>query len=412
MFQDMVLPIDSSNSQHAPTILSISSYEKGQAFLREAAQLGANVILLTVDKLRDADWPRESLASIETMPDEAPPSEVLRLVIRLAREQRIDRVVPLDEFDLEAAALVREHFRLPGMSQSATYFFRDKLAMRAAARAAGVRVPRFTAVHYRPAVHEFLQTIPGPWFLKPRTSASAIGIRRIETEDQLWRTLDDLGDEATNFLLEQFVSGDVFHVEGITSGGAVLLGLPFQYGQPPFKTMHEGGVFSTLSLDPASAVAAALIEAHTHVLGALGLVSGVSHTEFIRSEDGLIYFLETAARVGGAYIAEVVEFATGLNPWREWARIECSALFGMRYEMPERHPGFAGSVICLARQEQPDTSAFNDPEVVFRLHQHHHAGIIVKADTPGRVLSLVDAYTARFQNDFCTSLPAPDKPTA
>lgn len=410
--------MNSQSSRNAPTILCISSYEKGQAFLEEAAHLGANVILLTTDKLREADWPRDTLASIETMPDEAPAHEVLRVVTRLAREQRIDRVVPLDEFDLEAAALVREHLRLPGMSQSATYLFRDKLAMRTSARAAGVRVPRFTAVHYRPAVHEFLQAAPGPWFLKPRTSASAIGIHRIETEAQLWRTLDDLGNEATNFLLEQFISGDVFHVEGITSGGAVLLGLPFQYGQPPFKTMHEGGVFSTRSLDPASPVAAALIEAHTHIIGALGLVSGVSHTEFIRSEseseseDGLIYFLETAARVGGAYIAEVVEFATGLNPWREWARMECAALFGKLYSLPERHPGFAGSVICLARQDEPDTGAFNDPEVVFRLHKHHHAGLIVKADTPARVQSLVETYTARFQNDFCTSLPAPDKPTS
>ena len=408
----MVLPMNLPGSQHAPTILAISSYEKGQAFLRESAELGANVILLTADKLGDGDWPRESLARIETMPDEAPPSEVLRIVTGLAREQRIDRVVPLDEFDLEAAALVREHLRLPGMSQSATYFFRDKLAMRTGARAAGVRVPQFTAVHYRPDVHEFMQAVPGPWFLKPRTSASAIGIHRIETEVQLWRTLDDLGDEATNFLLEQFISGDVFHVEGITSGGAVLLGLPFRYGQPPFKTMHEGGVFSTRSLDTASPEAAALIEAHTHVLGGLGLVSGVSHTEFIRSDDGLIYFLETAARVGGAYIAEVVEFATGLNPWREWARMECAALFGTRYEVQERHPGFAGSVICLARQEQPDTAAFSDPEVVYRLHKHHHAGVIVRSDDPARVQALVESYTSRFERDFCTSLPAPDKPTS
>ena len=48
----------------------------------------------------------------------------------MARGRRFDRVVALDEFDLEIAALIREHMRLPGMGVTATAFYRDKLAMR------------------------------------------------------------------------------------------------------------------------------------------------------------------------------------------------------------------------------------------------------------------------------------------
>ena len=58
-------------------------------------------------------------------------------------------------------------------------------------------------------------------------------------------------------------------------------------------------------------------------MSAFGLVRGVAHTEFIKSHnDGQFYFLETAARVGGANIAEMVEAATGINLWSEWAKIE------------------------------------------------------------------------------------------
>lgn len=73
------------------------------------------------------------------------------------------------------------------------------------------------------------------------------------------------------------------------------------------------------------------------------MVSGVTHTEFIKSaEDGRFYFLESAARVGGAYIAEVVEAATGLNPWVEWARIEVAAMRGDAYAPAVSKGNFAG----------------------------------------------------------------------
>ena len=396
-----------------PTLLAISTYEKGQAFLREAARLGANVILLTVAKLRDADWPRESISRLITMPEGLTPEQVIHTVTYLAREQAIDRIVPLDEFDLEVAALLREHLRLPGMGFSATALFRDKLAMRVRAKQAGIRVPAFTGVFHYDEVRAFLAGTPGPWLLKPRTSASAIGIHKLHSAEELWPLLDRLGDLQSHHLLEQFVPGDIYHAEGITWQGKVLFRSPFRYGKPPIETMHEGGVFSTRSLDPAGDEAGGVRAIHDEVIGALKLVSGVTHSEFIRAHaDGEFYFLETAARVGGAYIAEVVEFANGVNPWVEWARIEHALMTGQAYALPRLRHDFAGSVICLARQEQPSTDAYSDPEVVYRLHKHHHAGVIVQAAAPGRVAELVDGYAERFLTDFCAVLPAPDKPTS
>ena len=404
--------------QQRPTMFCISTYEKGQAFLREAARLGCDVVLLTVDKLRDADWPKDVLAEFHTMPEADVPErqspEAVRVIAdSVARRRKISRVVALDEFDLESAALVREHMRLGGMGQTATRFFRDKLAMRMGAKAAGVAVPEFTGVFNDADLLAFMGSVEGPWLLKPRWSASAIGIKKITRPEELWPALDSLGELRTHNLLERFVPGEIFHVEGVTWAGEVLFAAPHKYGQPPMQTMHEGGIFTTRALDRDSADAEGLRVIHRETLTALGMQAGVTHSEFIKAKaDGKFYFLETAARVGGAYIAETVEFATGVNPWVEWARIEVAAMRGEAYALPRLREEYSGSVISLARQEWPDTSAYDAPEIVYRLHKNHHAGLIVRSESAARVEALLEAYGGRFVTDFYARLDAPDKPTA
>jgi hypothetical protein len=147
---------------------------------------------------------------------------------------------------------------------------------------------------------------------------------------------------------------------------------------------HGGGVFMTRTISRESPEAQALESLNHELLCKLGLVRGVTHTEFIKGGDGRFYFLETAARVGGANIAEVVEAARGIKLWREWARIEVAGEHG-HYELPEVRDDYAGIVISLARQEWPDTTGYDDPEVVFRLHKRHHVGLLVASQDPERV---------------------------
>src|SRR6185437_1423031 len=112
-----------SNSSQ-PLIFCLSTYVKGQAFMRECAHLGCRVELLTLDKHRNADWPRDILSAIHTMPEDMASWQVVNTVTYLARSRKIERIVALDEFDMETAATLREHMRLPGLGESATRFFR------------------------------------------------------------------------------------------------------------------------------------------------------------------------------------------------------------------------------------------------------------------------------------------------
>jgi len=178
------------------------------------------------------------------------------------------------------------------------------------------------------------------------------------------------------------------------------------------QVMHEGGVFTTRAVDRNSEDAKGLIALNEKLVPALGMVRGVSHAEYIKSHDnGQYYFLEVAARVGGAFIADLVENSTGLNLWAEWARIEISSLRGVPYVLPERKYSYAGSVLCLARTEHPDTSGFDAPEIVHRMVKKHHAGLIVQSPDPERVAALLDEYSHRFAEMYLATAPVPKKPT-
>jgi biotin carboxylase len=389
------------------TILCLASYVKGQEFLRECKRLGCRVLLLTVEKHRDADWPRESIDERFLMPELLRREDVIHAVSYLARSEAIDRIVPLDEFDLEMASTLREHLRVPGMGETTVRYFRDKLAMRMRAQERGIPVPEFVPILNYDRIREYLATVPPPWVLKPRLSASAIGIRKLDRADQLWPILDELGDRQSFHLLERFIPGDVYHVDSIVSEGAVRFAEAHGYLNPPFDVYHGGGLFATGTLETGSPEERGLTTLNASVAQALGMVRGVLHTEFIRSAaDGRFYFLETAARVGGAFIVEMIEAATGINLWREWARLEVANARGVAYDPPAPRRGYGGLVISLAKQEWPDTSAYADREIVWRLKKKHHVGLIVASPERPRVTELISGYMARFRDEFYTSLPA------
>jgi biotin carboxylase len=403
-------------SSHGEILLCLTSYEKGQAFLRQAAALGCRVVLLTVEHHKHSDWPFEILHEFHTMPNRLTREQITNTVTYLARRLKFERIVALDEFDMHTAAQLREHMRIPGMGLTTTAYFRDKLAMRHQAKRAGILVPEFIGILNYDDLRAYMGSVPAPWVLKPRAEASAIGIRKIHEPERLWRSLDELGDEQSNFLLERFVPGDIFHVDSITSEHRVVFSEVHRYGKPPMQVMHEGGVFTTRAVDRKSEDAKALFALNEKLLPALGMVRGVNHAEYIKAlqpdeKGGQYYFLEVAARVGGAFIAELVENSTGLNLWAEWARIEVSHLRGVPYVLPERKYDYAGSVLCLARTEDPDTTGFDAPEIVHRILKSHHAGLIVQSPDPQRVASLLDEYSRRFAEMYLATAPVPNKPT-
>jgi biotin carboxylase len=398
------------------TILCIATYFKGEPFLRECRRRGCRVLLLTSDALAGAAWPREAVDDVYSIPREAADAEIRRRVDAIARKNPIDRIAALDDFDVEMAAMLREHLQVPGLGRTIASQFRDKLAMRIKAQSLRIPVPEFSPVFNDQAVDDWTRRVRAPWVLKPRSSAAAIGIKTIGDREELWRALDAAGDQRSNRVLEQFVVGDVYHVDSVIWRGRVVFAIPFKYGRPPMEIAHQGGLFITRRLPDDSREGKALLAMNRQLQEGLGLQRGVSHTEFIRgseesgrSSESRFVFLETSARVGGAFIVDTIEAATGLNLWEEWAKIETAGEPG-EYALPSHRDDYAGIVLSLARQEHPDLSAYTDAEIVTRLRKAHHAGLIVRSPDPARIDALLADYTPRFYTDFFATAPPPERP--
>jgi hypothetical protein len=403
-----------TNLSQPLSLLCLASYEKGHKFLEQAKRQGCRVFLLTSLSLQhQAKWPLDSLDDIFYMPDQDHDwnlRDMLLAVSHLCRTLQIDRIVPLDDFDLEKASYLREHLRLPGLGETATRYFRDKLAMRMRASEHAIPVPEFTATFNYEKITRYLETVPSPWVLKPRLMAGAIGIKKFHHRQDVWDKIHSLGDEQSFFVLERFVPGDIFHVDSIWFKGEMVYAVASAYGTPPLDITQSGGIFTTRILERGSDTDAHLKRLNQLVLKAFGLTDGVSHTEFIRAhEDQSIYFLETSARIGGAHISDLIQAATGIDMWAEWAKIEVAAASGASYAPPAPANDYAGLLVSLARQEWPDTSSFQEPELVWRMSRRHHVGFIVRSPDYKRVGELLKLYSERVQHDYHASAPAREK---
>lgn len=395
------------------TILCVSSYEKGFDFIRECKDQGCRVLLLTSKSLEAAPWPKEAIDETFYMSDknkEWNMRDVVYGVSFVARKEKIDRIVALDDFDVEKAAALREHLRVPGMGDTTARYFRDKLAMRMRAKEMNIPVPEFIHVLNHNEINEFAEKVPFPYMIKPRMLAGAHGLKKIQSKEEMWNRINHYGDEQSFFLMEKFIPGNIYHVDSIIYEHEVRFAIASQYGRPPFEVAHEGRVFTSRTIERGSKIEQNLLELNEKLMKALGMLRGVSHTEFIESDkDGKIYFLETSARVGGANLSELVLAATGINLWREWAKIEILRGEG-EYKYPEVQNNYAGIITSLSKQEWPDLSSYDDPEIVWRLDKSYHAGFVICSKHQKVVEEMLEKYTERFYKDFFITAPMKDRP--
>ncbi|MFL0683142.1 MAG: acetyl-CoA carboxylase biotin carboxylase subunit family protein [Algoriphagus aquaeductus] len=394
------------------TFLCISNYFKGNAFMTALKKQGNRVFLVTTEQLREKPWAFEYIDEVFYMPGldlDWDMDLLLKGVGGLMKEHKIDSIVALDDYDVEKAAFLRENFRIAGMGQTTGRYFRDKLAMRIKAKDAGIRVPAFSPLFNNADINHFADTVAAPWVLKPRSEASAHGIIKVHDKDSLWRHLNELGDNRIYYLIEQFKPGDVYHADGLQLDGKNLFLTVSRYLATPMEISQGGGIFRSANIPYDSEDEKKIKKVNEAIMKAFGLKNGASHTEFIKSrEDGEIYFLETASRVGGAHLAEMVEAATDINLWAEWAKIEDATVKNRKYELPKVAKNYAGIVLTLSKYEHPDLSSFDDPEVCFRVPLEYHAGLIVKSPKQERIMQLLDHYAERFAKEYSATAEAPE----
>ncbi|WP_418262918.1 ATP-grasp domain-containing protein [Flavobacterium faecale] len=386
------------------TFVCISNFYKGTDFLTHLHQLGNTIYLVTSEKMKEKPWPTEAIEEIFYMPGQDVDWNLEHLLLgigNLMKSKKIDAIVALDDFDVEKATYLRENLRIDGMGQTTGRYFRDKLAMRMRSKSCGIPIPAFVSLFNDNDINTFLEAVPAPWILKPRSEASSLGIVKLEDKESAWIHINGMGNNRFKYLLEEFIPGDVYHCDSLIKDKSILFSLSSQYLATPLEISQEGGIFRSATVVKNSEDDKRINALNEQVIKGFGLKHGVSHTEFIKSKKTAeIYFLETSSRVGGAHLAEMVEAASGVNLWKEWACIEDALVKANEYAIPETIEENAGIVLTLAHEKHPDLSSFSDPEICFIVPLEFHVGLIVKSQSHNRIRELLDDYTERLANGF------------
>ncbi|MGK4567977.1 ATP-grasp domain-containing protein [Flavobacterium sp. 3HN19-14] len=388
------------------TFVCISNYFKGADFLINLKNSGNTVFLVTSEKLRNKPWPFGHIDEVFYMEGQDIDWNLEHLLLgvsNLMKNNKIDAVVALDDFDVEKATYLRENLRIDGMGQSTGRYFRDKLAMRMRAKSCGISNPNFCSLFNDFDINTFADTVSPPWVLKPRSEASASGIIKVHDKESLWMHINEMGNNRFKYLVEQFRPGDVYHCDSLILDGKILFSITSRYLATPMEISQGGGIFRSANIPYNSEDDKAIKKVNEQVIKGFGLKHGAAHSEYIKcKDDGKIYFLETSSRVGGAHLAEMVAAASGINLWAEWAAIENALAKGLEYKLPKVRKEYAGIVLTLSKYENPDLSSFSDEEVCFTVPLEYHAGLIVNSDKHERVLELLDDYAERLVRDFAT----------
>ncbi len=373
------------------TILCVTRVRAGRTFMEEAARMGCRVLVLTERAALSEHFP-DCVETIVTVPSLLDGNAVADVVARLHRETPIDRVVPMLEGQVELAARIRRLLGVPGQGVEQARLFRDKLAMRLTALGADIAVPYFAPALDRERVVAMLESVAPPYMLKLRDGFGSRNMQRIDSRSQLMQAIASLGTRKDDYLAEQYIPGDVYHVDSVVEGGKVKFSLASRYGLPLYDVL-QGGNFVTYTVARGSELEAKLLAINERVIQAFGLQRGVTHIEFIRSsETGELYFLEAANRIPSARIPMVINEAAGVCLYRELAKLEAHD----KYQAPKPVEGHAGFITTVPKRGPVKLDGFKEKEIVWRSQDPYQPGLIIRSDDAKRVEKLLKDYDKRF----------------
>ncbi|MFF7816231.1 acetyl-CoA carboxylase biotin carboxylase subunit family protein [Streptomyces sp. NPDC007945] len=249
---------------------------------------------------------------------------------RAARAYGADLVASTSESDVLRAARLRARLGLPGQDVASATAYRDKVVMKEAARAAGVRVPDFAAVDSPRDLLDFVDAHGLPVVVKPRFGAGAEGVAFLrEPADVTAFFARERGSDVPylpgQWMVESLAHGDFHHVDGIMRDGRVVHSWPSRYAGGLAERIRQDLHLGSVLLAPDAPATRALQRLAADVVAALPPAPHplAFHLEAWVGPDGVPVLCEIASRAGGALIAEQYGRAFGVHLAREGLRAQC-----------------------------------------------------------------------------------------
>jgi hypothetical protein len=262
------------------------------------------------------------LAGYERVSSVTDTAALLGAVKRIQAREWVDRLEATIEAHILPAAHVREACSIPGTTSRTAYLCRDKPAMKAALRAAGVACAQSTGASSAQEVRDFAARVGLPVILKPRDAAGASGTHKASTPEELEAAIaaSNVG-QGVLLAVEEYIEGHEGFYDTLSIGGRVVHDFVSHYFPGVLEAMR------TRWISPQIAVTNR-IEAPDYkevrelgrkVNGALGIHTSATHMEWFFGPKGL-KFSEIGCRPPGVSVWDIYGAANDLDLYAEWAK--------------------------------------------------------------------------------------------
>ena len=292
------------------------------------ADCGTDVVLLTschsiVDD-SEIDALRAAGVDVTVLDDYDAPS-VTGLIHAACERVRAGALISLTEADVIRCATVRERLGIIGQDTASATAYRDKYVMKSHCSLAGIK----TAAMARADDDNGLARLAAGaemLVVKPVRGVAAKNTYVAHSLGAVRHLLDEIG-HPSDFLVEEFVIGDMYHVDGLMLDGKVIQSWPSRYLYQQWQTMYEAKPNLSAMLPADDPLTERLNATTANVVTALPPAAGLHalHAEYFVRDDDRIVLCEIASRTGGAGIVEAYERSFGVSLYGEPLRQQLGA---------------------------------------------------------------------------------------
>lgn len=230
-----------------------------------------------------------------------------------AEEYQIDGAATCGlDLAMEAIGAVCERMGLPGPSRAAAKRASNKLLMKQALSEAGVQTAPWICVRNSGELERALDALHFPVIVKAVDLMGSRGIFRCDTREEARlnykKTMDATRQDYC--LVEEFIEGTLFGVEGMVAGGEIQFLLP--NNTEAFMGATPSPIGHSVPFDQEESLGVQAREQAEKAIRALGLDNCPVNCDFIY-KDGKTYVVELTGRSGATGLSEMVGTWYGIN---------------------------------------------------------------------------------------------------
>lgn len=292
------------------------------------------IVLISQVELEDVSY----CSHYEVIPNFDMNCSVELKVIELHAKYKFQAIVAISEMDIVRVAELRELLNIPGQSRESAIAFRNKVVMKDEAQRAGVKTAAYQEIQSIMDVYQFIHKHGYPVIIKPIDLGGSMGVAKIEDEQQLTQYLKH--QTLKNLMIEQFVNGEMYHIDGLMVEREIKFLSMGKY-LSPCMSFQAGKSLGSVLIGEQTTAFHQLKDALDLILASFpGSPVLPFHAEFFITESNEVYLCEIASRIGGPGINDTNRLIYGMDLMESWSRLQCGIDVDFGVNKEGKHGGW------------------------------------------------------------------------